>query len=190
MLACWMKGWKTVCELASGLHYMHIILCGSRLGFCQDRRDQMQNHIACFHLVTYLLYHQWNSASWRIHERSISVGGDDAYLRRWLHGHAESCSNKDLTFGRYISIKSNREAETSHPRRLDRRRVMNKSCLWVSDVLWSVKRSSLGAHINTQRILTLPRKCRSSAFPRSLFYEQKTSGKYSSVSGCSDLSAR
>ncbi len=37
MLARWMKDWKTVCKLAAGPHYMHIILRG-RLGLCQDRR--------------------------------------------------------------------------------------------------------------------------------------------------------
>lgn len=35
MLARWMKDWKTVCKLALGPHYMHVILCG-RLGFCQN----------------------------------------------------------------------------------------------------------------------------------------------------------
>lgn len=78
MLAHWMKDWKTVCKLASGPHYMHMILCGgawflsgreSSVGMSRSRSDAEPHY--CFHLVAYLLYHQSTSASWRTHERSI-----------------------------------------------------------------------------------------------------------------------
>lgn len=87
MLACAVKDWRTVCELAAGPRCVLRALCGRALGLCQDRGAVWEGAAPD---AANLLYHQSGLPSRRIDESS--AGLPDRSVSALIHIYGGDCT--------------------------------------------------------------------------------------------------